>query len=89
MKQTIEELNNEMRDGIFAVLRGDKAEFKHSNITTLMVEKHMELHGWEVGEFVTNGWQYDWWQPFTKDGKSFTAHGSGYYGTFEFRATEE
>lgn len=34
--------------------------------------------------FDTNGWQWDWWQHFTHDGKEYTLSGSGYYGGHAF-----
>lgn len=28
----------------------------------------------------TNGWQWDWWMDGEYKGRTFTLHGSGYYG---------
>lgn len=39
--------------------------------------------------FDTNGWQYDWWQHFTHDGKKYTLSGSGYYGGHGFHLSDE
>jgi len=85
----IDLLKKEMIDGITDVLSGKKKVFKANNITPHMVEEYLESEGWDRGELTNNGWQYDWWLPFTKNEKSFTAHGSGYYGRFEFRKTED
>jgi hypothetical protein len=83
-------LKQEMVTGIKSVLDGHKKRFKtKSNITPSMVENYLEKRGWEKGQLETNGWQYDWWLPFTKDGKSYTAFGGGYYGGLEFFETEE
>ena len=87
--KAIDLLKKEMVAGIQAVLSGKKKVFNAKNITPKMVEEYLEAKGWEKGEFTTNGWQYDWWLPFTKDGESFTAFGGGYYGDFEFQRTEE
>jgi hypothetical protein len=82
-------LKNEMIEGIESVLSGKQKRFKSSNIPPIMVQEYLESKGYEMGVIDTNGWDYDWWLPFTKDGKSFTAFGSGYYGRFEFYPTEE
>lgn len=39
-------------------------------------------YGGGLDGFETNGWhwQWDWWQHFTYNGKSYTLSGSGYYG---------
>ena len=34
--------------------------------------------------FVTNGWEWDWWQKFTYKGQCYTLSGSGYYGGHSF-----
>ncbi|HEY4417590.1 MAG TPA: hypothetical protein VGO57_18005 [Verrucomicrobiae bacterium] len=39
--------------------------------------------------FSTNGWQWDWWQQFTHDGKRYTLSGSGFYGGHSFSVSEE
>lgn len=39
--------------------------------------------------FDTNGWQYDWWQHFTHNGKEYTLSGSGYYGGHSFNLSDE
>lgn len=53
------------------------------------IKHYMESKGWACSDLDTNGWEYDWWLTFTKDGKSFSASGSGYYGWFELAPTEE
>lgn len=95
MSKSVEVLNikkrieTNMKAGIMAALNGDIAEFESSFIHPEMVCNYLESEGWEKGDLDINGWQYDWWIPFTKDGKIFTAGGSGYYGTFQFSQTEE
>lgn len=85
----IESLREEMRKGINSVIVGDVEEFDSPNpIYPELVENYLKPIGWKRGDLDTNGWQYDWWLPFTKGGKSFTAHGSGYYGGFNFSKTE-
>lgn len=82
-------INANMKAGIKSVLNGDKKKFDSRFITPEMVCSHLELLGWEKGEMTNNGWQWDWWIPFTKGEQSFTAFGSGYYGSFSFFKTEE
>ena len=41
-----------------------------------------------VEGFDTNGWQWDWWQQFKHDGKSYTLSGSGFYGGHEFHVAD-
>ena len=87
---TIEkELLKEMADGLSAVIDGRLKEFHACNITPQMVEQHLKPLGWKRGDLDSNGWQYDWWLPFTKGKKSFTASGSGFYGDFGFQKTDE
>ncbi len=38
--------------------------------------------------FTANGWQYDWWQEFTYNGKRYTLSGSGYYGGHAFNVSD-
>lgn len=38
--------------------------------------------------FDTNGWQWDWWQHFTCQGKEYTLSGSGYYGGHTFHLSD-
>jgi len=42
-------------------------------------------------EMDTNGWQWDFWETYIRDGdkKAYILSGSGYYGGLEFRAKEE
>ncbi|EDY16700.1 hypothetical protein CfE428DRAFT_5813 [Chthoniobacter flavus Ellin428] len=39
--------------------------------------------------FSTNGWQWDWWQTFIYQGRSYTLGGSGFYGGHTFGLTDE
>jgi len=39
--------------------------------------------------FVTNGWEWDWWQTFIFAGKSYTLSGSGFYGGHSFHLSDE
>jgi hypothetical protein len=95
-------IKNAVERGIASVLDGqtESFEIKPFKPDTLavspeMVTSIMESLGWKQvqeedrDKFDTNGWQYDWWMPFEKDGRSFTASGSGYYGGFGFHKTEE
>lgn len=42
-----------------------------------------------VDGFDTNGWQWDWWQSFSYEGKDYTLSGSGYYGGHSFGLADE
>jgi hypothetical protein len=41
------------------------------------------------GDFSSNGWDWDWWQNFTYDEKSFTLFGSGHHGGHSFYIADE
>jgi hypothetical protein len=84
--------------GVQHVLSGKRKEFddRHICVAPAQVIKCVESHGWKHkqpaengGMIETNGWDYDWWLEFTQGEKSFTASGSGFYGGFTFRETEE
>ena len=78
-----------MKVGVNSVINGNKKQFKHKFIPPAIIKDYLTKLDWECGELETNGWQYDWWLTFTKEEKSYTAFGSGYYGTFEFSKTED
>lgn len=42
-------------------------------------EEALEADGWTKGEFDHNGFQWDFWLPFTKGDKQIMLCGSGYY----------
>ena len=42
-----------------------------------------------AGGFDTNGWDYDWWQYFTYNNKTYVLYGSGYYGGHGFAISED
>jgi hypothetical protein len=39
--------------------------------------------------FPTNGWDWDWWQQFSYNGKNYTLCGSGFYGGHSFHTADE
>jgi hypothetical protein len=95
-------IQHAVKRGISSVLDGQRQSFTIKRfaadtlaVTPVMVKSIMESLGWnqvqeeDTNKFDTNGWQYDWRMPFEKDGRSFTASGSGYYGGFGFHKTEE
>ena len=83
-------LEKEMKAGVDAVLKGTKKSFSSNNINPEMIDKYMVKLGLKrVGEFETNGWDYDWWLHYTKDEKNYIACGGGYYGHFEFSLDDE
>lgn len=54
-----------------------------------MARKPIEDGRYGIEGFDTNGWQWDWWQHFTHDGKNYTLSGSGYYGGHSFQLSDE
>ena len=54
-------------------------------ITAILSIKGMEkqINSPQDG-FMTNGWQWDWWQEFIYKGKQYTLSGSGYSGGHSF-----
>lgn len=86
---TIEQLKRELHEGVSKVLSGESKKFQLEGICPNWIKIYLELNGYECSDLDTNGWDSDWWLRFTKDEKSFTAFGSGYYGNFEFGPTEE
>jgi hypothetical protein len=92
MKESVhikDEIRMRLEYGIEQVLSGRFKKYEAFLISPQMIKGSMNKPGWECSEIETNGWQYDWWLTFTKGDKSFTAFGSGYYGTFEFAKTAE
>jgi hypothetical protein len=81
-------LMKRMKAGINSVLSGEKKEYNGKFITACMVDEYMKSIGWERGDMETNGWQWDWWMPYTKDGKMYTANGCGWDGKFHFEEAE-
>lgn len=43
----------------------------------------------EEERFETNGWEWDWWQTFSHEGRNYTLSGSGYYGGHSFGLADE
>lgn len=83
------ELLAQMQDGVKAVIAGKRDTFKARNVSPQMIDDLMRYLEFQRGDMDSNGWQHDWWLPFTKDGKSFTAFGQCWDGSFEFSKTEE
>lgn len=82
-------LTKDQQVSVAEVINGESVSFEAINICPNAIDIYMQSLGYETGEFETNGWQYDWWLNFTKGEENWTAFGSGYYGTFEFRKTED
>jgi len=88
MKKNLELVRAEMKEGVEQVLKGKKKIFKSHLIFPRMIHDYMHSRGFKQISWETNGWQYDWWLNFQdKDGKSYTAFGSGYDGDFIFERT--
>lgn len=49
----------------------------------------LEIDGVTLIDRDTNGWQWDYWQYYEFNGKTFTLSGSGYYGGHAFREKEQ
>jgi len=54
-----------------------------------MERKERDEPQYGIVGFDTNGWQWDWWQDFTHEGKKYTLGGSGYYGGHSFGLADE
>lgn len=49
------------------------------------VQRYFEGQGYERGEHDTNGWDHDFWIPYSKEGEPTIWHkGSWWYGTNNF-----
>jgi hypothetical protein len=53
-----------------------------------VTRKKFEDARYGIDGFDTNGWQWDWWQHFTHNGKEYTLSGSGYYGGHSFQLSD-
>ena len=53
-------------------------------ITPASASSYLIDKGYEEDDMSTNGWQWDFWQYFTKDDKGFCLSGSGFYGHLKF-----
>ncbi len=61
-------------------IRNGELEFEGSVIVNDLFIA-IEANGWsKLDRFDTNGWDWDWWEHFTKDDTTICVHGSGYYG---------
>lgn len=49
----------------------------------------LEDLGASRGGMETNGWDYDYWVDYIKDGQTFVLSGSGWYGGTKFSIKEE
>lgn len=59
-------------------------------VASLNGVKKADSNGGENSEgFDMNGWQWDWWQQFTHEGKRYTLCGSGYHGGHAFHIADE
>ena len=43
------------------------------------VDMYLKREGLEQGNFDSNGWDFDFWMEYFKDGKKFTLSGNGWY----------
>jgi hypothetical protein len=48
------------------------------------IKNALEKYGWEMewDDMDTNGWEHDFWIPFTKDEETITLGGSWYHGGY-------
>lgn len=85
-----EEIQEKVVPMILAVVEGSVPEWK-STLHFPVVELEYAL--WQLGfervEVETNGWEWDWWRTYEKDGKGYTLSGSGYLGHLKFYPAEE
>ncbi len=84
MKELKAKLLEEFKIGVQQVINGKIPEY-----STLLamgdIEEYMKSIGTETDEMTTNGWEWDWWNPYTIDGQEYNLSGSGYYGGTTFQ----
>lgn len=64
------------------LIDGKITTHKGYGIALSFFRQEFESRQFESGDIDTNGWQYDHWMTFSKDGMKFGYSGSGYYGDF-------
>ncbi len=70
----------EFKEQLTKVLNGEIKEFTTSTLmspheaSTILKEQ-----GFEEGDIDTNGWDWDFWRTYTKDGNEYCLSGSGWY----------
>lgn len=93
MKLTLtDDEKRQVQDGVRSVLAGEKKwdapELHFPSMA--IIQAVVDIEGIiEIGDFETNGWQWDWWQTFLFDGQKFTLSGSGAYGGHSFFLADE
>lgn len=62
------------------LLDGDFDSFKTSDlIAPDKADQVLKSLGFEQKSFDSNGWQWDFWMEYSKDGNTYTLAGSGWY----------
>ena len=70
----------EFKEGIQKVLNGELQYVKSSVLLSPNdVHEYLESIDLEQGNFDSNGWDWDFWMSYTKDGVTYTLAGSGWY----------
>ena len=87
MKELKEKLLEEFKVGVQQVIKGEIEQY-NSLLSMGGIENYMNSIGAEADEMSTNGWQWDWWNPYIIEGKTYNLSGSGYYGGLSFNKDE-
>jgi hypothetical protein len=70
----------EFKELLLKVLSGEIKSFTTSTLMSPdVVAKIILESGFEEGDFDSNGWDWDFWQTYTKDGVKYCLSGSGWY----------
>lgn len=78
-------------DGFFVDTKDEEVKLLgvYLNDVIEYIRERPDFFGFEVGDFESNGWQWDFWQPFKLNGESFMLSGSGYYGKLTIKRISE
>ncbi len=85
-------LSKSILEGIGSVILGELEEFdSNETVAPRHLIEYMEFLNFNFNrkeDWDTNGWEYDWFANFRKEGREYNASGSGYSGGFIFMAGE-
>ena len=82
----------EFKEQLSKVLNGEITEFKTSKLMSPdEASSILDEHGFEQGDFDSNGWDWDFWMTYYKDDVKYYLSGSGWYNrglTFRINTNE-
>ncbi len=74
--------------GVDSVWRGEKKKFKGLGYPELVKNSLKNMGFVSEEDWDTNGWQWDWFETWKKDGRYFVAYGQGHDGTCGFELSD-